>query len=137
MVPRAVMVLEALPLNANGKVDRKALPEPDRAGHEDHYEAPQGEVEQALAAIWAEVLGIARVGRQDNFFELGGHSLAVLQVQAKAQEALSTRLPLKTYFEQPSLQGISAALHSQRIQAQATETADIDEMAALLESLES
>ncbi|CAH0352357.1 Linear gramicidin synthase subunit D [Aquabacterium sp. CECT 9606] len=137
MVPGVIVVLERLPLNPNGKVDRKALPEPDRAGHEDHYEAPQGEVEQALAAIWAEVLGIVRVGRQDNFFELGGHSLAVLQVQAKAQEALSTRLPLKTYFEQPSLQGISAALHSQRVQAQATETADIDEMAALLESLES
>ncbi|WP_042582583.1 AMP-binding enzyme, partial [Variovorax paradoxus] len=62
MVPSTVVVLEALPLNANGKVDRKALPEPGLE-NADAYEAPQGEVEEALAAIWADVLGVARVGR--------------------------------------------------------------------------
>ena len=80
MIPSAIVVLERLPLNPNGKVDRKALPEPEFTSI-DHYEAPQGEVEEVLAGIWAEVLGIGQVGRNDNFFELGGDSLAILQVQ--------------------------------------------------------
>ena len=89
MIPSAIVVLEGLPLNPNGKVDRKALPEPEFANMGvGNYEAPQGEVEEALADIWAEVLGIAQVGRNDNFFELGGHSLAILQVQQKLQQAL-------------------------------------------------
>ncbi|WP_412179758.1 AMP-binding enzyme, partial [Variovorax paradoxus] len=71
MVPGALVVLEGLPLNANGKVDRKALPAPELDSAR-AYEAPEGEVEQALAGIWAEVLGVQRVGRNDNFFELGG-----------------------------------------------------------------
>jgi len=71
MVPSAIVVLESLPLNPNGKVDRKVLPEPEFA-NVDRYEAPQGEVEETLAGIWAEVLGIGQVGRNDNFFELGG-----------------------------------------------------------------
>ncbi|MFG6449808.1 thioesterase domain-containing protein, partial [Roseateles sp. BYS180W] len=80
MVPALIVRLDGLPLNANGKVDRKALPQPQ--GIERVYEAPQGEVEEQLAAIWAEVLGIERVGRHDNFFEIGGHSLAALRIVA-------------------------------------------------------
>ncbi|EPN29963.1 non-ribosomal peptide synthetase SyfA, partial [Pseudomonas syringae pv. actinidiae ICMP 18807] len=75
MVPRAFTRMASLPLTANGKLDRRALPDPDPAyllGHA--YEAPLGEVEIAMAAIWAQVLGVERVGRHDNFFELGGHS---------------------------------------------------------------
>ncbi|WP_043820005.1 phosphopantetheine-binding protein, partial [Delftia sp. RIT313] len=79
MVPSAIVVLDALPLTANGKVDRKALPEPETAGAQE-YEAPQGELEEALARIWAEVLGVQRVGRHDSFFELGGHSLLALKL---------------------------------------------------------
>ncbi|WP_284403120.1 amino acid adenylation domain-containing protein, partial [Acidovorax sp. SUPP2825] len=71
MVPSALVVLDALPLTVNGKVDRKALPEPEMAGVQ-QYEAPQGELEEMLARIWAEVLGVERVGRRDGFFELGG-----------------------------------------------------------------
>ncbi|AXA91301.1 non-ribosomal peptide synthetase [Massilia sp. YMA4] len=81
MVPSAFVPLEALPLTANGKLDRKALPAPEGQGlAQQAYEAPQGEVEQMIAALWAELLGVERVGRHDNFFDLGGYSLMVFQV---------------------------------------------------------
>jgi amino acid adenylation domain-containing protein len=102
MVPGAVVVLESLPLNANGKVDRKALPEPERASTQ-AYEAPQGGTEEALAAIWAEVLGVSRVGRNDNFFELGGHSLMSVQVVARVQGAMHADLTVADIFKQPVL----------------------------------
>ncbi|WP_146235422.1 AMP-binding enzyme, partial [Pectobacterium brasiliense] len=76
MVPGAFVTLDAFPLTPNGKLDRKALPAPDQSAVATRdYAAPQGEVETALAAIWQELLGLARVGRHDHFFELGGHSL--------------------------------------------------------------
>jgi amino acid adenylation domain-containing protein len=81
MVPGALVVLDALPLNANGKVDRKALPDAQFGGAQE-YEAPQGEVEEALSQIWSQVLGVQRVGRNDNFFELGGNSILALQAIA-------------------------------------------------------
>ncbi|KQU89319.1 non-ribosomal peptide synthetase [Variovorax sp. Root318D1] len=102
MVPSLVVVLETLPLNANGKVDRKALPEPERASTQ-AYEAPQGAVEEALAAVWAEVLGVPRVGRHDNFFELGGHSLMSVQVVARVQGAMHADLTVSDIFRQPVL----------------------------------
>ena len=102
MVPGIVVTLDALPLNANGKVDRKALPEPEHASARIH-EAPQGEVEETLAAIWAEVLGVARVGRHDNFFELGGHSLMSVQVVARVQGAMHAELSVKDVFQHPVL----------------------------------
>ena len=84
MVPGVVVELDTLPLNANGKVDRKALPEPEiNTGIE--YQAPQGEVEATLAQIWSEVLGVERVGRGDNFFDLGGHSLLLLKLHQRLQ----------------------------------------------------
>ena len=84
MVPSVVVELNTLPLNANGKVDRKALPEPEiNTGTE--YQAPQGEVEATLAHIWSEVLGVERVGRGDNFFDLGGHSLLLLKLHQRLQ----------------------------------------------------
>jgi len=85
MVPQRLILLPALPLNANGKVDRKALPRPD-FNEQTGYEAPQGETESRLAAIWAEVLRLERVGRHDNFFELGGDSILSLQIVARAHE---------------------------------------------------
>ncbi|HEX9939356.1 MAG TPA: phosphopantetheine-binding protein, partial [Longimicrobium sp.] len=81
MVPAAYVWLEKLPLMPNGKVDRRALPAPDDDAYaRSGYEAPVGEAEEALAEIWAELLGVERVGRWDNFFELGGHSLLIVQL---------------------------------------------------------
>ena len=84
MVPAAYVHLDALPRTPNGKVDRQALPAPDGGAHVSRgYEAPQGEVEQTLAAIWAGVLKLDRVGRHDDFFELGGHSLLAVQLVSR------------------------------------------------------
>ncbi|UFS85011.1 non-ribosomal peptide synthase/polyketide synthase (plasmid) [Rhizobium sp. T136] len=111
MVPSAFVRLEALPLTANGKLDRKALPAPEddayaRAG----YEAPRGAVETALAAIWAELLGIERVGRHDNFFELGGHSLLAVQLLSRLSQAVGVELPLATLFAKPVLSDLAASI---------------------------
>ncbi|MEO8338101.1 MAG: amino acid adenylation domain-containing protein [Nitrospirota bacterium] len=87
MVPAAIVLLEELPLSPNGKVDRKALPAPDAERQRTTaYEAPQTEPEQTLAAIWAQVLGLPRIGRYDNFFELGGDSILALQVISQAKQ---------------------------------------------------
>ncbi|MDU9403114.1 amino acid adenylation domain-containing protein [Pseudomonas sp. zfem004] len=101
MVPALFMHLEALPLSPNGKLDRKALPEPD-AIQDRPYEAPEGETETQLAAIWAELLGVERVGRHDNFFELGGHSLAAIRLIDKLVKA-GLQAALNDVFQQPSV----------------------------------
>ncbi|WP_165494409.1 non-ribosomal peptide synthetase [Azotobacter chroococcum] len=108
MVPSAIVVLDALPLNPNGKVDRKALPEPELASERD-YEAPQGEIEERLAGIWAEVLGVERVGRHDNFFELGGHSLLALRViQRLRQDTGGLAIGLQELYAHPSVAALAA-----------------------------
>jgi amino acid adenylation domain-containing protein len=135
MVPGALVVLDALPLNANGKVDRKALPDAQFGGAQE-YEAPQGEVEEALSQIWSQVLGVQRVGRNDNFFELGGHSIAVLRMQTRLQKQFSVQLPLRTYFENPTLVAIGAILQAESRTAQNDEADELGQMAALLEMLE-
>ncbi|WP_143068117.1 phosphopantetheine-binding protein, partial [Duganella sp. CF517] len=133
MVPSAIVVMDALPINANGKVDRKALPEPgfESAGE---YEAPQGDTEVALAAIWADILGVERVGRHDNFFELGGHSLLALRLQSATQLHLSRHLPLRTYWEHPT--PASLAEWMSQSSDSAAEANDIEQMTTLLEQLE-
>ncbi|MGK6311331.1 amino acid adenylation domain-containing protein, partial [Variovorax sp. DT-64] len=112
MVPGGIVVLETLPLNANGKVDRKALPEPVLDGGAQAYEAPQGETEEVLARIWSEVLGVARVGRHDNFFELGGHSLLSLQLLERVRRQ-GFAAQARTLFEQPRLAAFAQALASE------------------------
>ena len=102
MVPGAIVVLEKLPLNANGKIDRKALPAPEAAAADAPYEAPQGEVEAALAQGWVEVLGASRVGRQDNFFELGGDSILSLQIVARVRKA-GWRITPRQLFERQTV----------------------------------
>jgi amino acid adenylation domain-containing protein len=109
MVPALVQVLEELPLNANGKLDRKALPQPQQEERQG-YEAPQGEVEEALAAIWAEVLGLPRVSRHDNFFELGGHSLLATQIAARVRAEIDGSLRLETLFAHPRLSMLAGQL---------------------------
>ncbi|MBA2923139.1 non-ribosomal peptide synthetase [Pseudomonas sp. P7] len=100
MVPLHWLWLDRLPLNANGKLDRKALPELEIGQlHSQDYLAPRNELETTLAAIWAEVLKVERVGVQDNFFELGGHSLLVTQIASRVQKTLQRDVPLRAMFE--------------------------------------
>ena len=112
LVPVAYVRLDALPLTANGKLDRKALPQPDQTALLSRdYAPPQGEVETTLARIWAEVLQVERVGRHDHFFELGGHSLlAVSLIERMRQVALSC--DVRVLFGQPTLAALAAAVGS-------------------------
>ncbi|WP_440531932.1 amino acid adenylation domain-containing protein [Variovorax sp. YR566] len=104
MLPGAFMPLEALPLTPNGKLDRKALPAPDSLAFVHRaYEATIGEIEDSLAQIWCELLGIERVGRHDNFFELGGHSLLAMRLISQLRERLGVELPLPVLFTHPQL----------------------------------
>jgi acyl-coenzyme A synthetase/AMP-(fatty) acid ligase len=114
MVPAAYVLLDALPLTANGKLDRQALPQPEgEAFVTREYEAPIGEVEQTLAQIWAEVLQLERVGRHDNFFELGGHSLLAVSVIERMR---ATRLDtdVRSLFMEPTLAAFSRTTKTQR-----------------------
>ncbi|HXO19154.1 MAG TPA: amino acid adenylation domain-containing protein, partial [Thermoanaerobaculia bacterium] len=101
MVPAAFIFLDALPLTASGKVDRRALPEPEALQVElspDHV-APRTPTEEVLAGIWAQVLGVPQVGVHDGFFDLGGHSLLATQIVARVREALAVELSLAAFFE--------------------------------------
>ncbi|WP_085707327.1 non-ribosomal peptide synthetase [Pseudomonas sp. B35(2017)] len=114
MIPSAFVRVDAWPLTANGKLDRKALPAPDREALISRgFEAPQGEVETALAQIWASLLKVERVGRHDHFFELGGHSLlAVSLIERMRRIGLST--DVRALFSQPTLAALAAAVGSGR-----------------------
>jgi amino acid adenylation domain-containing protein/non-ribosomal peptide synthase protein (TIGR01720 family) len=105
MVPSVLMVMQGLPLNANGKIDRKALPRPEVGGGV-AYEEPRGEVERALAGVWAEVLGVQRVGRGDNFFELGGDSILSLQIVARMRAA-GWKISPRLMFEQQTIERLA------------------------------
>lgn len=108
MVPGVMMQLEALPLTLSGKIDRKALPEPEIASGES-YAPPQGELEVELAAIWSEVLDVKQVGRHDNFFALGGHSLLSLKVLSRLRTLKEPRLnlTLRDLMTRPTIAGLS------------------------------
>jgi natural product biosynthesis luciferase-like monooxygenase protein/amino acid adenylation domain-containing protein len=105
MVPSAFVQLDALPLNANGKVDRRALPPPDegRPELETKFVAPRTTVERRLAGFYAEVLGLQAVGVEDDFFELGGHSLRAMQVISRVRDCFNVELPLSQFFETGTL----------------------------------
>jgi len=110
MVPAAFVLLDALPLTPNGKLDRTALPQPGQAAVTSRaYEAPQGEVEAAIAASWSELLGLDRVGRHDHFFELGGHSLMAVRLVSHLRQTLGIELPLRQLFAHPILAELAAA----------------------------
>ncbi len=115
MVPAAFVMLDALPLTVHGKVDRKALPAPDegRLAVETAYVAPRNETEAQLAAIWAQVLGVPRVGIRDNYFELGGESILSLQIIARAKKAGIEFSP-RQLFEHPTIGALLAALQGAR-----------------------
>ncbi|MFP1953471.1 amino acid adenylation domain-containing protein, partial [Lonsdalea quercina] len=109
MLPSAWVHLAAWPLTPNGKRDRRALPAPDASAYQQQaYAAPQGETESALAELWAELLGIARVGRDDNFFTLGGHSLLAIQLVSRIRHEHGREVALSTLFTQPVLANFAA-----------------------------
>jgi acyl carrier protein len=117
MVPSAFVWLDALPLTPNGKVDRQALPAPEglRPQLEGVYVAPSTEVEQRIAAVWREVLGLGQVGIHDNFFQLGGHSLKVLQVLARLRRAFQIELSVRAMFETPTVADLAEAIEHMRV----------------------
>ncbi|MGB3125560.1 MAG: amino acid adenylation domain-containing protein, partial [Pseudomonas sp.] len=110
MVPAHLLALERMPLTPNGKLDRKALPKPDVSALQQHHVAPVSALEQQIAAIWADVLRLERVGLNDHFFELGGHSLLATQVISRVRHALGIALPLKALFEHSTLRAFVACL---------------------------
>ncbi|HEU0079734.1 MAG TPA: non-ribosomal peptide synthetase, partial [Longimicrobiaceae bacterium] len=129
MIPASFTVLEALPLTSNGKVDRRALPDPELAADADAYVAPATPTEETLAAIWAEVLKLERVGARDEFFALGGHSLMATRVIARAREAFGVEVPLRAIFEAPTVAGLAARV-DELLRADAAAAAGEAELAA-------
>ncbi|MBW8843377.1 MAG: amino acid adenylation domain-containing protein, partial [Burkholderiales bacterium] len=111
MLPAAYVRLPALPLTPNGKLDRQALPEPDASAlGSSAYEPPQGPVEETLAALWCELLGLAQVGRHDDFFALGGHSLLAVQLASRVRSSLGLEVALADLFAHPRLADFALAL---------------------------
>jgi len=115
MIPAAFVRLEALPKLANGKVDRKALPAPDttRPDLGDDYVAPRNSIEESIAALWAELLNVERVGINDNFFDLGGHSLLAAQVCSELGKRLNRHVPLLSMFKHPTVDSMARYLNSE------------------------
>ena len=130
MVPSHFVILDTLPLTANGKIDRNALPPislaSNRSSSADDGESPRGEFEQVLAKAWAEALGLSRIRRQDNFFSLGGHSLAALKIAFKSQQEFHVEFPLQMFAQYPVL-----CEQARRLEELVVEQAD----AGILESI--
>ncbi|MGB3508277.1 MAG: amino acid adenylation domain-containing protein, partial [Microcoleaceae cyanobacterium] len=112
MIPSAFVLLEAFPLNPNGKVDRRALPAPDRQKLllERVYTPPQNELETTLVNIWSKLLKLERVSREDNFFDLGGNSLLSLQMMVQLQQQLKIDLPIVKLFQYPTISSLAKYL---------------------------
>jgi amino acid adenylation domain-containing protein len=118
MVPSAFVSLEAFRLTPNGKVDRRALPEPDaQSAGAGKGEAPRGQTEQVLAGIWAELLGGGAIHRHDSFFERGGHSLLATRLVSRISRVLGVELPLRTVFAAPTLAELAAEVEAARASA--------------------
>ncbi|MEV4328737.1 phosphopantetheine-binding protein, partial [Microbispora rosea] len=133
MVPAHLVMLDALPLTPNGKLDRKALPVPEwTRARSRPYRQPSTPLEQDLAAMWGEVLGIAEpVGVDDDFFELGGHSLTATQIIARIQARFATSVPIVVLFENPTVAELAAAMD--RLD---DDDLDLTEIAALRDELD-
>ncbi|MGE8382331.1 MAG: amino acid adenylation domain-containing protein, partial [Pseudomonas putida] len=112
MVPSYWMLMDAMPMSPNGKLDRKALPAPQTCSGQREHVPPASELECHLAAIWAQVLRVETVGLDDDFFELGGHSLLAVQVISRIRRELDMEVPLKTLFEASDLAGFAARVHA-------------------------
>ena len=112
MVPAAFVALDALPLTPSGKINRRALPAPDdsRPELETGYVAPRNPLEQQLASIWCDILGLDRIGVNDNFFELGGHSLMAVRLFARIEQTFGRKLPLAVLFQHGTIGHLATLL---------------------------
>jgi acyl carrier protein len=126
MVPSTFVFVDAMPLTPNGKLDRKALPEPNRSNSRlpDAFAAPRTLVEELIAGIWAEVLKLDKFGIHDNFFDLGGHSLKATQVVSRLCETLRMPLPLRALFEAPTVAELAV-----RVEQSLADTGGLEELA--------
>ncbi|WP_270171314.1 non-ribosomal peptide synthetase [Paenibacillus sp. SYP-B4298] len=133
MVPSAFVFMNAFPMTGNGKTDRKALPAPaaSRPELERGYVEPRTPAERKLAAIWAEVIGLERVGVHDNFFELGGHSLIATRLMSRIRDVFDTDIPLRAIFDAPTVEALAL-----QIQQSEQEKADAAVLEELLDELE-
>jgi amino acid adenylation domain-containing protein len=132
LVPASMVFLDTLPLTPSGKLDRRALPAPcpARPALPDDFVAPGNPLEEVLAGIWSGVLGVERVGVRDSFFDLGGDSLLSLRVVARVRETLQAEIPLRAFFEQPTVAGLADALRRDPARG-----ADVDRVAEVVLSL--
>jgi acyl carrier protein len=133
MAPSIYMQLEAMPVTPNGKIDRSALPPPnrDRIEGDNPFVAPRTPHEAKLTEIWSEVLGVEKVGVHDNFFELGGHSLLMIQAVARIRELFNVEIPIQTFFQGPTVADLATAV----VQTQASNK-NSDEIDYILNLLE-
>ena len=133
MIPAAFVMIERFPLSPNGKLDRRALPAPDFGAFATcEYEPPQGPVEQALAAIWSDVLGIKRVGRQHNFFEVGGDSLLLVKLVSRASKEFSVHLHVQSLFKAACLWEMAALVSASYAERSAERRSGVEEEVACL-----
>jgi acyl carrier protein len=114
MIPSSIIRLRALPLTASGKIDRAALPKSERPSLDHDAEAVRGPVEERIAAIWSEVLGVQDLGPNENFFELGGHSLLVTRVNSQLRACFGIEISLRTLFDNPTISELSEIIESAR-----------------------
>ncbi|SMF01179.1 MULTISPECIES: non-ribosomal peptide synthetase [unclassified Pseudomonas] len=128
MIPSYLVTLPNMPLTPSGKLDRKALPLPDPSQPQHDYEAPQTELQQQLAQIWAQLLNLGQVGLNDNFFELGGHSLLAAQAVSRINVELGLDLPLRLIFAHPELRAFAQALDEQGLSLSDDGLSDIEKM---------
>ena len=124
MIPAAFVTMESLPLTANGKLDRQALPAPDRSLAEAEYIRPRTPIEEMIAGIVAQLLNVDEVGVHDNFFDIGGHSLLAMQLIARLRAAFRVALPLRELFEMPTVAGLASCIERQLLSS-ATEAPPI------------
>ena len=144
MIPASFVFLKVMPLTANGKIDRAALPAPDEARPdlERRFVAPRTPIEKELADIWATFLKLSEVGIHDNFFELGGHSLLATQVVSRMRKTFNCEVPLRSLFESPTIAGLAEQVGSslttdtERLLAEIEELSDA-QVASLLEAEQS
>jgi amino acid adenylation domain-containing protein len=123
MIPSAFSLMESFPLTPNGKVDRRALPEPDLsfAAARHSFVAPRTHIEERLRELWTEVLAIGKLGVDDNFFELGGHSLIATRLLSRMRDAFRIELPLRSIFDHPTIAGLARVVEEAQDRTQSVQ----------------